>query len=442
MNKIKTFVALAFAAVSLLAGADSPPMRLDVIGQPEGARVFVDGQLSGTLGSSPCTVVPLSPGRHLLHVEAKNFIPLDTYVELTESANFVKQAVDLKPEHGLVLLKSNPSGATVSYNGRDVGKTPLLMTSLACGRKHTLELAVNGYQRKRIDVEVDSRRPIVRTEDLVLDSGIITCHTEPSGATVLVNGIKRGVTPVDVMIPRGGAELTVRLEGYQDVTQSIGMSAGERRTISLKLEGLPVRLSVVSEPEQAKVYLDGNYQGKSPATIESVRPGAHELRVELSGYATETRTLLLEGGGDATETFTLKNVRGRLEIVTSPPGAKITLDGRTVGTTKAQGEAYRSMILKVEDVAAGEHAIGVSLDGHLDVSRKITIDATETKQVYIPLKRNFIVDTEVETINGAPVRGAVDQSQTNPQQIVIETRPGVFRYIPRETIRKITPIMK
>ena len=439
--KISGFSILA--AAMALFGADSIPLRLDVTGQPEGARVSVDGKLRGTLQSSaPCAVLPLAQGRHLLHVEAQNYRPLDTYVYLDEATNYVSHAVDLEPERGIVLLKTKPAGAAVTYNGSDIGTTPLLITSLACGRRHALELAFNGYQRKRIEVSVENRRPIVRNEELVLDSGIVACTTEPSGATVLVNGIECGKTPLDVMVPRGGAKLTVRLDGYKELEQSVGVVPGERRTLSLKLEGLPARLSVVTEPEQAKVYLDGDYQGKSPVVMPGVRPGTHEIRVERAGYATNTRAVQLENGGDATETFTLVSVLGRLEVITAPPGARVTVDGNVVGTTRAQGEAYKSQILMVENVAVGEHAVGAHLDGYLDVSRKVTIGATETKQVYIPMTRNFVADTEVETINGAPVRGALVQSQTTPLEIVIETRPGVFRSIRRDTIRKITPISK
>ena len=439
--KISGFSILA--ATIMLFGADVVPLRLDVTGQPEGARVSVDGKLRGTLQSSaPCAVLPLAPGRHLLHVEAQDYRPLDTYIYLDDATNYVSHAVDLEPERGIVLLKSRPAGAAVTYNGSDIGTTPLLITSFACGRRHALELAFNGYQRKRIEVSVDNRRPIVRNEELVLDSGIVTCTTEPSGATVLVNGIERGVTPLDVIVPRGGVKLTIRLDGYKEIGQSVGVVPGERRTLALKLEGRPARLSVVTEPEQAKVYLDGDYQGKSPVVITEARPGMHEIRVERAGYATDKRTIRLENGGDATETFTLMSVLGRLEVITAPPGAKITIDGKAVGATRAQGEAKKSQILMIENVAAGEHAVGAHLKGYLDVSRKITVGATETKQVYIPMKRHFVVDTEVETINGAPVRGALIQSQTTPFEIVIETRPGVLRSIRRDTIRKITPISK
>ena len=429
--------ALLAVAVAALSGAKPQPVRLDVTGQPEGAKVFVDGAFRGELhGTAPCTVSPLEPGGHLLHVTAPYFRPFDEVVRVDGSSPLVSKAVDLKPERGLVLVKTTPAGATVTCRGNSLGTTPLLLTTLPCGPSYTLELSLNGYQRKRVEVPVPDRAPIVCEEELVLDSGLLHCTTEPAGATVLVNGIERGVTPVEVMIPRNGAMLTFRLEGYKDVEQHVGMSAGERKTLALKLDGRPARLTVVTEPDKAKVYLDGNFQGLSPVTAESVAAGEHEIRVELSGYATVSKKVQLATGGDTTETCKLESVLGRIEVVTTPPGAKVSVDGKAVGTTSPQGDSGVSHILPIENVAAGEHAVLVHLDGYFDQSRKIVVGAKETKQIPFTLRRNFTPDTEIETTHGS-VRGVLVAEKTNEEQIVLEIRPGVEQTIRRDTIRKI-----
>ena len=193
----------------------------------------------------------------------------------------------------------------------------------------------------------------------------------------------------------------------------------------------------MTEPDKAKVFVDENYQGASPVTIASATPGEHVIRVELSGYAPVSRMVQLANGSEATEKITLESVLGRIEVVTSPPGAKVSLDGKAVGITRPQGDAEVSQVLLLENVAAGEHAVLVHLDGYFDKSLKVDVGAKETKQLPVTLKRNFTPDTEVETINGAPVRGALVQDKTNAEQIVIEIKPGVERTIRRDTIRKI-----
>ena len=433
------------AAAALLAGcgnafsAKPQPVRLDVTGQPEGAKVFVDGTLCGTLhGTTPCVVTPLDPGRHLLHVEAPFHRPFDECVRLDGSAHLVSKAVDLKVERGLLLVTTKPAGATVTCQGNSLGTTPLLVTTLPCGTAYVLELSHNGYKTKRVEVKMPDRKPIVREEELVLDSGLLSCTTEPAGATVLVNGIEQGKTPVEVMIPRGGAELTFRLEGYKDVKQSVDVPAGARRTLALQMDGSPARLTVVTEPDDAKVYLDGKFQGKkSPVTAESIAAGEHEVRVERPGFATVSRKVRLDNGGDKTETFKLESVLGRIEVVTTPPGVKISIDGRPVGTTRPQGDSAVSQILLVENVVAGEHAVLAQLDGYFDQSLKVVLGAKETKQLPFTLRRNFTPDTEIETSHGS-VRGALVKEKTNEEQIVLEIKPGIEQAIRRDTIRKIT----
>ena len=436
MNGKTLNAALLAVAALALAGAKPQPMRLDVTGTPEGAEVFVDGAKVGALQeSSACSATPLAPGLHLLHVEAPYYDPLDKYVRLEESRNFVTETVALKPMYGLALVKTKPAGATVTCRGTNLGTTPLLLTELRCGpAAHTLELSLNGYKKMRVDVRMPDRTPIVREEELVLDSGTLLCTSEPPGATVLVDGIERGVTPVEVLIPRGGADLTFRLAGYRDVKQSVGMSAGERRELPVKLEGLPARLTVVTEPEKARIYLDGSFQGKSPVTASMVSAGAHEIRAELPGYASVTCTVEVASGGDATKTLKLESVLGRIEVSTDPVGAKVSLDGRSRGTT-GSGE---SRILAIEEVEAGEHTVQVYLDGYLPQSLTVKVNAKETKQLPFTLRRDTSPDTDVEKNDGSHVRGL--RRRLTEDYIFLEDKNGTERPIPRTNIRKVTDI--
>jgi len=55
-----------------------------------------------------------------------------------------------------------------------------------------------------------------------------------------------------------------------------------------------VRLAVATEPEGAKVYLDGYYLGRSPVELE-VEAGTRVLRIEAEGYLPLEQTLELQG---------------------------------------------------------------------------------------------------------------------------------------------------
>lgn len=439
MSRVTSRVALGLLLClgSAAWGDKEPPSRLDVNTQPDGAQVFVDGQ---PRGATPCQLFDLASGEHLLHVAAPSCKPIDEFVRL-EAGGYVQKSYSLEAEKGLILIKTSPSGADVKYNGISLGNTPLLVTTLPSGQTHVFELALNGYQTRRIDIPLEGRTPVVREENLALDSGTVDCKTDPPGATVTVNGVERGTTPVTLThIPKGLAAITVKLAGYREETRELRLTPGDRQTLALTLKALPARLNVVSVPEQARVFLDNDYQGKTPVTISSVTPGTHELRVELAGHAPVTRTVTLASGTEGTEEFKMSSVLGRLEVSTKPAGAKILVDGRAVGSTRAQGDARRSQILALENIAAGEHSVMAHLDGYQDVARKVVIKPNGTGQVFLALPRIFTPDTEIETIRGV-YRGVFVRKDFFGS-ITIETSPGVEQTFKPDDIRKVKTLAK
>lgn len=425
---------------AFFAGAveNETPARLDVTAEPEGVKVFVDGKLQGP---APCSVFGLAPGLHLLHLEAPSCVSKDAFVEIKPSA-FVQKNFQLAQEKGIILVKTTPAGADVKCNGVSLGTTPLLITSLASSRSHALELSLNGYQKKKIDVKTEGRRPLVREEVLALDSGIVECSSEPAGATVLVNGVEKGVTPMTLeKVPKGLATVVFRLAGYEEETRELRLQPGERQTLALRLKGKAARLTVVSTPEQARVFIDDDFQGKTPLTLTTVRPGEHNIRVELDGHAPLVRTVQVENAGETTEEFTLESTLGRLEVITTPPGARITLDGRSVGTTESQGgDAMKSKLLAVEKVGVGPHTVVVHCNGYQDRAFKINVKSRDTTQLYARMTRIFKPDTLVDTTRGIMKGVLVNKDLLG--NITLETAPGVQQLIQSSDIRKVAPIEK
>lgn len=440
---MKRMLSLILLACSLAALAnpdkENIPARLDVTVQPsEGAKVFVDGVARGP---SPCSVFDLAPGMHLVHVEAPSCVPADAFVKIDNGA-FVQKNFELTFEKAIVVLKTDPAGADVKSSGVSLGTTPLLLTTLVAGRAYSLELVKTGYQTKKIDLRTEGRHPLVREERLLLDSGLVECTSEPAGATVVVNGVSRGVTPITIDgIPKGLASFKFQLDGYGEEVRELRLAPGDRQTLAIQLKGRPGRLTVVSTPERATVFVDNDYQGRTPITLGKIAPGTHDIRVELEGHAPLSRTIQIANGAETTEEFALSSVLGRIELVTTPPGCKISVDGRTVGTTVPQGgDKPTSKILTCEKITAGEHAVLVQCNGYADRSYKVMVKPRETFQLSAKLKRVFTPDIEVETSRGI-VKGVLMDKDPRGN-LTVETTPGVTQFIPAEEIRRMSSIQK
>ena len=58
----------------------------------------------------------------------------------------------------------------------------------------------------------------------------------------------------------------------------------------------PGSMQVLSRPEGAQVYVDGTLVGRTPLVVAAVRPGAHDVRIDLAGHRPWTTSILVEPG--------------------------------------------------------------------------------------------------------------------------------------------------
>jgi hypothetical protein len=150
---------------------------------------------------------------------------------------------------------------------------------------------------------------------------------------------------------------------------------------------------VRSTPAGARVRLDGRDVGRTPLTLRDVREGAHMVSISHEGYLAEerrvaitpdrpARSLLVELGrsdsAGTTGTVALSDRSGATLFVDSRPvGATVFLDGRPIGTTP----------LQISDVATGEHAVGLELEGYRRWSSSVRVVAGERNRVAASLEQ-------------------------------------------------------
>lgn len=161
-------------------------------------------------------------------------------------------------------------------------------------------------------------------------------------------------------------------------------------------------ISVVSEPSGAKIFLDGQDTGKAtPAVLERVRTGRHEITLERDGYKSETRSVSVERNKTTTVNATLLPVDEDPPVeepvdpslarvsgfVTASnggqrlPGAAVTAyeHGTNFAVESTVTDEHGSYTLYIP---AGEYDIVVDLDGHGQAKRQALI-VDEADQVNV-----------------------------------------------------------
>ncbi len=441
MKSLCISILCAFAALASVAsedGASSVLCRLNLTSQPSGASVIIDGKDRGT---TPILIYDLTPGRHHVKLRLAGYADADRFVN-TSDGPFVEKNTVLDELKGLLLLKTDPDGADIQIDGMSVGQTPRLVTNLSVLDAHTVRFRKAGYQDQTLSVRFDGRKPLVREEKLVLASGTLDVMSEPSGAVVTVNGIERGKSPLKVTgVPKGRAVVKFALDGFAEEVRELAVNAGDVQTLPVVLKPLPGTLRLTATPDGARIYVNDRFEGKASVALTDLKPGDYTVRVEMDGYGTVSRVVTLKNGGSASEEFKLLNVMGSLEVATSPAGVQVSVDGKKIGTTKAvDATSEFSSPLVISNLAAGEHRVVASKEGHADVVRHVTVVNQKTSQQRIRLRRLFIPDVEVVLSNGNSYKGVLVSNA--PDAIVVEVSLGITRTFPRSEVKKVNFIEK
>jgi hypothetical protein len=202
-------------------------------------------------------------------------------------------------------------------------------------------------------------------------------ESSPSNASIYVDGIYKGETPLDVsgVYPPGRYPITLQKDGYIAWHTSGVVEAGKQTQISATLTPLLSTLTVTSTPAGAAIYLDGAPEGKTPATFESIMAGEHSLRLVLIGYDDWTTDVELLANQPITVAAKLdKRVTpytGTLTVQSSPSRADVEIDGALRGQTP----------ITLTDLPPGIHTVILSLEKYESWESEIQIVEGEPAQI-------------------------------------------------------------
>ncbi len=129
---------------------------IQVLAEPKGVEVLVDG---ASQGDAPVKVAELAEGTHIVEGKKAGFETAELKVEI-KKGEFKTVKLTLKEKavpasSGKLQVSSNVKGANVALDGKDVGKTPLLMDKVVPG-PHVIRIYGEGYQELYKTVAVNA----------------------------------------------------------------------------------------------------------------------------------------------------------------------------------------------------------------------------------------------------------------------------------------------
>ena len=139
-------------------------------------------------------------------------------------------------------------------------------------------------------------------------------------------------------------------------------------------------VKVDSEPAGAAVSVDGQPRGVTPVEVAGLDLGSHDVKLELKGYDAKTESVVFtadalsaEVKGALTRTAPLT---GSADILSTPAGATVSVDGSTVGYTPLTNWKLKP----------GTHKVALEKDGHEPWTGSVAVRAGKRARLDAQLK--------------------------------------------------------
>ncbi|MGA0334271.1 MAG: PEGA domain-containing protein [Kiritimatiellia bacterium] len=269
--------------------------------EPQGAAVSLGEVYAGT---TPLTLHTISRGRHRARLVLSGYDDKEIEFEVRER---IPQAlnVELNSNAGILVIHSNPPGASVFVDGRSAGVTPLSLDQIGRGEQD-LSLQLSGYEPYRSTVVISPAATTRVDANLTPLPGGLSIVSVPNGGRVYIDGEFRGEAPVNLRgIEPGAYSVRVELRGHAAESRTVRVDKGESVVEEFQLVRNSGTLQIITRPAEVSVNIDGEFMGKTlpgsdasdvvsrPLIIDMLSQGSHTLQLVREGYTFETKRFFI-----------------------------------------------------------------------------------------------------------------------------------------------------
>ena len=203
-----------------------------VLSDAQGARAFIDGTDQGPV---PVDIKDVKAGDHIIQVKAPGMQTGEKHVTVAAGSSQIVK-FDLNQEaagdQGTLKVVSMVPEAQVFIDGASVGKVPQ-EKKIAAG-EHPVVVRLEGYKQFEQKVRVEAGQTVT-VQATLKPVGRLRILSTPSQATVLINGLPVGKTPLDQEVETGETVVRIEQPGFQPFEQTITIEGGKTQTLSREL---------------------------------------------------------------------------------------------------------------------------------------------------------------------------------------------------------------
>lgn len=330
---------------------------------PPGAKVWIDNEYRGLTPFQQ----EMTGGYYSYKIEKAMYYPKEGGFSIKVNETLTEE-ITLNPNFGSLSVTSTPlSGAQITLDGIPTTRqTPFTFDTLVSG-KHEVSLILDLYEPANREITIKDSEKYNLEIPLTPVFGHVEITTNPLSGIYIDNELK-GSGSYSGILTKGMHTIEAKLDKYYTQTRKINMKAGQKESISLDLVPITGSLSVVTDPPEAEILIDGNSYGKSPKIINDLIIGKYTIELKKENFADVKITAEII---EKTRTEVKENLSNfkQITITSIPADASFTLNEKEEGTTP-----------KSLTAPFGENKIHLSKSGYTDLIQ--TFRVTRDQSTY------------------------------------------------------------
>ena len=254
------------------------------------------------------------------------------------------------------------SGAVVSLNGQELGRSPLRELAIDPG-EYTLSVQADRYQDSAQQVTIPGRSAISDFEVALSPAWAeVSFSTNPPGAEIMVDGQVLGTSPYTAEILEGEHELTMKLAAHKAWQDDVEIIAGENIVLpTVELERADGLVFIRSQPSGANVTINGEFRGQTPLEVALAPGRSHDVNLFRSGFNPANRRIETRPDQEQDITVSLVPITSTVRIIAEPPDAELYVDG------VFKGEASQTL-----ELMAASQIIEIRQEGYVPYTGSFT----------------------------------------------------------------------
>ncbi len=265
------------------------PGRVNIISSPAGgAEIFIDGN---SVGRTPLQGIELAAGSHQLRAIKERYLPLEHQLVVIGEGRVQDVSLQLQPGWAEGRLTSDPAGATVILEERQLGVTPLTVELMAGQQK--LSFAKKGFSSAELALQVTAGHPFA-PDPVRLEPSPARIHfrSVPTGAALIVGDRLLGKTPVTVELPSSTSQkIYLQLAGYKPMILNRRFDPAADQEVSITLTPMYGTIFLATDPVDAVLFIDGKKYGPATGRLR-LTTREHRLTVRADGFESQSRTVV------------------------------------------------------------------------------------------------------------------------------------------------------